>query len=88
MSRHSKAKGGNAIKWWQRGLVDGADCFKKRRERYYDEYLANAEEFLAPGPLVGPFLCLYRLAFRAGYDEAKRKRESDNIFVPRPRKRC
>ena len=80
-------KGSRAHDWWQRALVDGKHCEQKRRERYYEEYLAQAEQSLLPGPLSGPFSLLYRMGFRLGYDNSKEARERGLLpFKRRARK--
>jgi len=76
-----------AFPWWQRGVIDGRNCAKTRRWRYYEVYLERAEQALNPGEMRGVFECVYRTAFRAGYDAGKLERELRNTFSPRPRKR-
>ena len=73
--------------WWQRGITDGKTCARKRRARYFFVYLELATLALEPGELLGPFECVYRCAFRYGYDAEKERRERANTFSPRPRKR-
>lgn len=72
--------------WWKRALLDGKDCERKRRERYYQEYLEDATLALLPGELDGPFRLLYRMGFRLGYDNAKAARARENTFLPRPKR--
>ena len=65
--------------WWRRALDDGQHCENKRRERYFSDYLADAErDFegagLLPEELGGPFRLLYRRGFRLGYDNAAHMR--------------
>ncbi len=78
--------------WWRRALEDGAHCEAKRRERYFHEYLIDAEDSLnsaglIPVELRGVFLFWYRRGFRVGYDNAALKRERDKAFLPRWRKK-
>ncbi len=72
--------------WWQRGLVDGKHCAHRRRARFFFLYLEKATEAFNPGDLLGPFECVYRTAFRYGYDAEKLARETRNNYFPRPRK--
>jgi hypothetical protein len=76
-----------AFVWWQRGVLDGKACAHARRWRYFEVYRATAAEALNPGEMIGVFECVYRSAFRAGYDAEKEARERRNTFSPRPRKR-
>jgi len=78
-----------AIHWWSAGLKDGKHCESKRRERYYHEYLADAESLLRelgllPFELEGPFRELYRRGFRLGYDNASQQRERDKTSLAAP----
>lgn len=76
-----------AIIWWQRGLIDGKDCARKRRGKYFSVYLEKAIAALLPGDLQGPCECVYRVAFRYGYDAEKADRVRRNTFSPRPKRR-
>lgn len=89
----SKAPKSYATHWWAAGLRDGKHCEQKRREKYYHEYLEDAQALLTelgliPIELSGPFELLYRQAFRLGYDNARLQRERDKLFLPRPRSRA
>jgi hypothetical protein len=82
-----------ASHWWALGLKDGKHCENKRREKFFSEYLEDAERFfresgLLPETLEGPFRELYRRGFRLGYDNAAQQRERDKLFLPRPKKRA
>jgi hypothetical protein len=79
--------------WWRRALEDGSHCEAKRRERWFIDYSAAAESDLSsagllPVELIGPFTVLYRRGFRLGYDNAKLKRERDQKYWPKRRKRA
>lgn len=79
--------------WWRRALDDGRHCENKRRERWFRDYLEEAEQSLSaagllPIELVGPFTCLYRRGFRLGYDNAALLRKQDRLYLRRPKKRA
>lgn len=76
-----------AIHWWRRGLADGKICAKKRRQKYFAVYLEAAIEALEPGKLRGECECVYRVAFRHGFDAEQHAREVRNTFSPRPKRR-
>ena len=81
-----------ALHWWRLGLRDGTHCERKRREKYYHEYLEDAERVLTELGLLseslsGPFRELYRRGFRLGYDNASLQRERDKLFLTKPRRR-
>lgn len=82
-----KAPPARASVWWRRGLLDGKTAAHKRRGRYFPLYLEKALEALNPGALVGECECVYRIAFRYGWDTEQEARERRNTFSPRPRKR-
>jgi len=73
--------------WWKRGILDGKSCAKGRRARYFQIYLEAAIEALNPGELQGECECVYRTAFRHGYDAENHAREVRNTFSPRPKRR-
>lgn len=79
--------------WWRRALDDGAHCESKRRERWFHEYLEEAESALESAGLIperlrGAFLFWYRRGFRLGYDNARLLRSREKAFLPRKRKRA
>ena len=82
-----KAPPPRASLWWRRGILDGKSAAYKRRGRFFPLYLAKAIEALNPGELIGPCECVYRVAFRYGWDDAKEARIRRNTFSPRPKKR-
>lgn len=78
--------------WWRRALDDGKHCESKRRERWFSDYLENAEESLTAAGLIpegldGPFRCLYRRGFRLGYDNAALLRAREGTWLSRKKKR-
>ena len=82
-----------ASHWWKLALSDGANCERKRREKYFHEYLEDAERILGelgliPEHLSVAFRELYRRGFRLGYDNAASLRARENLFLPRPKKRA
>ena len=82
-----------ASHWWAHGLKDGKHAENKRRERYYHEYLEDAERLLTeigliPESLQGPFRELYRRGFRLGYDNAAQLRARGELFLPKPKRRA
>jgi len=77
--------------WWRRALDDGKHCENKRRERWFSDYFAAAEESLSsagliPPGLEGPFWLLYRKGFRLGYDNAALERKRSLPYRRRRRK--
>lgn len=79
--------------WWKRALEDGKHCENKRRERYFHEYLEEAESALESAGLIperlrGVFLFWYRRGFRLGYDNAAHRRRQERAFLPRRKKRA
>ncbi len=82
-----KAPKSVALPWWQRGLTDGKTCARKRRAKYFEVYRALATEAIQPGELLGPFNVVYGRAFKYGYESERERRERENTFLPRPKKR-
>lgn len=76
-----------AYLWWKRGVDDGAECLRKRRALYFEEYREAAMLALNPGEDYGVCSYIYTRAFRVGYDNAKLKRELDKGYWKRPKKR-
>lgn len=72
--------------WWSRGVLDGKAAARKRRGRFFALYLLKAGEALNPGELLGEFECVYRCAFRAGWDAEQAARVLRNTFSSQPRK--
>ncbi len=76
-----------AIEWWRVAIQDGTEAARKKRAKFFEVYLAEAEKALEPGELSGAFWTVYRQGFRTGYDyELDRIAQADK-FAPRPRKR-
>ncbi len=79
--------------WWRRALDDGAHCESRRRERYFHEYLEDAESALESAGLIperlrGVFLFWYRRGFRLGYDNAAQLRAREKVWLRKPKKRA
>ena len=78
----------SAFNWWKKGTLDGKDCARKRRHRYFQVYKEKALLSLSPSEeMLGVCEYVYTRAFRVGYDAEKEARVRRNTFLPRPRKR-
>ena len=78
--------------WWRRALQDGTHCENKRREKWFREYLEEAESDLEAAGLIpesfsGIFRLLYRRGFKLAYDNALLLRQREKTFLPRRRKK-
>lgn len=76
-----------AYHWWRKGVLDGADCLRKRRPHLFQEYLELAMVSLDPGEMLGVCVFIYTRAFRVGYDSEREKREKAGIYWKRPKRR-